>query len=610
MLRSGAAWKTYLIVTLLITITTFIFALCYITERQNSLLKEKQLYLLGIAVTIERQFDIHEFNAEVEKIDQLAIGPQEKALILNAWLQPLLMEISSKYPEYGMGIYSKKIDRILAIGPNYRPDLLFQVTNPIYLGSYATRDYSFNEIGNSVAFNGKPILSVTYPITLNGKIIGHTWSSLKVENLDVEIRSLVIKLILCALFFWAFSLVALHLVFSNLHTALGTMAKQIKNQDDDRENFHDFPELLSIFDTIIELRESLKQEYLEKQEINQELSISKQATTELLDGLEDAFYSLDKDHKITYINTAALTLADKERDYAVGELVCNIFTTTCTPEFSQHLEHAYTIQQPLSRQIYVESMDKWYENRFYPYSNGGMVVCCRDITESKKIEWDLTRLDRLSIVGKMAAGISHEIRNPLTTVRGYLQWFSRKELFSHYTSQFELMIEELDRASHIISEFLGVAKEKRITIEEHNLKKIVESILPLLASDALLNGKSIITDLQNIPNLLLDQMEMRQLIINLVRNALEASDIGQSITIRTRVDNTQVYLEVSDQGKGIPTEILPQLGTPFVTTKDHGTGLGLATCYAIINRHQGNIDVKLKARGTTFRVSFPLEIPS
>ena len=570
------------------------------------MLKEKQLYLLGIAANIEQQIDTHHFNNEVEETNNLSITQQEKALLLNTWLQPLIMELSKKYPEYRMGIYSRKIDRILAIGPNYRPDLLFQVTNPIYLGSYETGDYSFNDIDSSFTLRVKPFLSVTYPIIFNGKIIGHTWASIKTENLNLEIRSLVIKLIIFALFVWVFSLVALYLAFLSLHTALDTMASQIKNQDDNLEDFRTFPELLPIFDTIINLRESLKQEYLEKQQINQELHISKQITIELLDGLEDAFYSLDKDYKITYINAAALALAEKDRDNVVGKIVWNVFERYTT-EFYQVLQNAYNARQPLSRQIYIKSIDKWYENRFYFFTNGGMAICCRDITESKKKEWDLTRLDRLSLVGKMAAGISHEIRNPLTTVRGYLQWFATKERFRTYSSQFELMIEELDRANHIISEFLSVAKDKPITIEEHNLKKIVESILPLLESDALLSGKGITTELHNLPSLLLDQMEMRQLIINLVRNALEASEIGQSITIRTSVDEAQVYLEVSDQGKGIPTEILSQLGTPFVTTKDNGTGLGLATCYAIINRHNGNIDVKLKERGTTFRVSFPLQ---
>lgn len=570
------------------------------------MLREKQLYLLGIAASVERQLDNHNFNVEVEKIDQLAISQQEKALLLNSWLQPLLMEISEKHPHYGMGIYSKKIDRILAIGPNYRPDLLFKVSNPIYLGSYETGDYSFNDIEKSVAFNGKPILSVTYPITLNGNIIGHTWASMTTKNLNSEIHSLLIKLMFSALFFLALSLFALHVVFSNLHTALDTMATQIKNQDDNREHFHEFPELLSIFETIIELRESLKQEYLEKENINQQLHINKQITMELLDGLEDAFYSLDKEYKITYINTVALALSGKERHHAVGKKIWKVFETY-TPEIFQELENAYKIRQPLSRQFYMESIDRWYENRFYPFANGGMAVCCRDITESKKIEWDLTRLDRLSLVGKMAAGISHEIRNPLTTVKGYLQWFCKKESFKNYDSQFKLMIEELDRATHIISEFLNVAKEKRITIEEHNLNDIIQSILPLLESDALLSDKSIVTDLQTIPNLLLDQREIRQLIINLVRNALEASERGQCITIRTKIAGVQVYLEVSDEGKGIPVEILHKLGTPFITTKDHGTGLGLAICYAIIDRHNGTIDVKLKERGTTFRASFPIQ---
>ncbi len=229
-----------------------------------------------------------------------------------------------------------------------------------------------------------------------------------------------------------------------------------------------------------------------------------------------------------------------------------------------------------------------------------------DITERKLMEKEMSRMDRLNLIGEMAAGIAHEIRNPLTTVRGYLQSFLRRKEFGQFDSQLNLMITELDRANSIITEYLSLAKNKPLDQSPQNLNQIIKHLLPLLESDALLNEKWIVVELSaNIPNLLLDAQEMRQLILNFVRNGLEAMVPGGQLTIGTLVEAQQVVLFIQDQGMGIPIEIKDKLGTPFLTTKENGTGLGLPICYSIANRHNATIDIKTGDSGTTFMVKFP-----
>ncbi len=230
-----------------------------------------------------------------------------------------------------------------------------------------------------------------------------------------------------------------------------------------------------------------------------------------------------------------------------------------------------------------------------------------DLTERKLLENEMARLERLNLIGEMAAGIAHEIRNPMTTVRGFLQSFMRKKEFIQFNSQLELMIEELDRANSIITEFLSLAKNKAIEYSLQNLNTSVEALLPLMKSDALLSGKWIIAELSNdIPDLLLDTQEIRQMILNFVRNGLEAMSPGGQLMIGTFTEGEQVVLSIQDQGTGIPVEVLQKLGTPFLTTKENGTGLGLAICYSIANRHTAKIDVKTGASGTTFMVKFSM----
>jgi two-component system, sporulation sensor kinase E len=232
------------------------------------------------------------------------------------------------------------------------------------------------------------------------------------------------------------------------------------------------------------------------------------------------------------------------------------------------------------------------------------LVAGTDVTNLKHMEKELARLDRLNIVGEIAASIGHEVRNPLTTVRGYLQFLSKKEEFTSFSAQFNLMVEELDRANGIITDFLSLAKDKKLELEPLNLNDIIDNLLPLLNADALLAGHQVIFEKRAIPDLNLDGKEIRQFIFNLVRNSFEAMVPGGQVRIQTLSDAKSVILSVTDTGHGIPSAILDQLGTPFVTTKPNGTGLGLSVCYRIAQRHNAKIEVKSSSAGTSFIVKF------
>lgn len=246
-----------------------------------------------------------------------------------------------------------------------------------------------------------------------------------------------------------------------------------------------------------------------------------------------------------------------------------------------------------------------YYSPFYDIDGSLLVMILGfDITEQKQLEKEIARLDRLNLVGEMAAGIGHEIRNPMTTVRGFLQMLGEKDDCTKYKEYFNLMIEELDRANSIITEFLSLAKNKPVELKKQNLNKIVTVILPLITADAMVTDKYIKVDLDNIPELLLDEKEIRQLILNLVRNGLEAMSPGGHLKIKTSAEDDEVVLAVRDYGKGINPDVLEKIGTPFYTTKESGTGLGLAVCYSIAARHNATINVETGPDGTTFFVRF------
>lgn len=232
-----------------------------------------------------------------------------------------------------------------------------------------------------------------------------------------------------------------------------------------------------------------------------------------------------------------------------------------------------------------------------------VLIVLIDITERDLLEKEVSRLDRLNLVGEMAAGIAHEIRNPMTTVRGFLQ-IGKIDSRQLSPEHIDLMLEELDRANGIIKEFLNLAKNKTNHKTKQSLNSIIEALFPLIQAEALLAGKRVLLDLEACEELYLDEKEIRQLVLNLSLNGLEAMTAGGQLTVKTYSQGQEVVMEIRDQGTGITPELLDKIGTPFFTTKDNGTGLGLAVCYSIAERHHAVIKIQTNEQGTSFLIHF------
>lgn len=250
----------------------------------------------------------------------------------------------------------------------------------------------------------------------------------------------------------------------------------------------------------------------------------------------------------------------------------------------------------------------WVEQKCVPlYDMQGNLIALqgivRDITMRKKLEQMETVYDRMNMVGHMAATVAHEIRNPLTTVQGYLQFLMRKIAYKADRGKFELMLSELKRVDKIIGEYLSMSKQKVIAPKECSLNLIIENVLPLLELAVKGVQANIRLELTEVPQVLVDEDELRQLLLNMVRNGIEARPEGELI-IGTTLEDGKVVLFIQDQGPGIPQEILAILGTPFNTTKDTGTGLGLPLCYRIAHRNHAEIKISTGRHGTRFSVYF------
>ncbi|RNC63171.1 MAG: Sporulation kinase E [Candidatus Dichloromethanomonas elyunquensis] len=223
---------------------------------------------------------------------------------------------------------------------------------------------------------------------------------------------------------------------------------------------------------------------------------------------------------------------------------------------------------------------------------------------------ELSRLDRLNIVGEMAASVTHEIRNPMTVIMGFVQIIAGKNKES--AKEFDIILEELNRVNQIIEDFLSMARSKVIPKCLRQLNTIVESIYHLVYAEAVNKGVTMEMNLQkDLPALFLEEKEIKQVVLNLLRNAIEAMDSEGILQISTHYDeqNNYLLLSIRDNGSGIPEENLKDIFNPFYTTKENGTGLGLSVCKNIIEKHGGTISVaSTVGEGTLFQIKLPLNL--
>jgi two-component system, sporulation sensor kinase B len=217
--------------------------------------------------------------------------------------------------------------------------------------------------------------------------------------------------------------------------------------------------------------------------------------------------------------------------------------------------------------------------------------------------------ERLKTTGQMAAAVAHEIRNPLTVVKGFLQFYKEDpELHEQFKRNFSLMIDELHTAEHVITQFLAMAKpdqDKLLNLVD--IKMVLNDVTELLNTYGLLNDNSI--ELFVEPGCLVtaNPIELKQLFVNLIKNAIEASPHSAAVFVKARKHKGEVIITVTDNGKGMTPDEVKSLGTPFYSLKSKGTGLGLMICYNIVEKFNGSLIFESeKDIGTTVTIRFPL----
>lgn len=548
MRRLNIAWKAYLIVSVIITIAAAAVAGYFIAEKKDLLVTNKQFALLKLASTLERELNQDELAREIIKGDGSASNQAEKAAVLNNVYQPFLLETAMANPEYELGI-------------------------------------SFD---NPAGREGQSGLHVSYPLYIDGQFTGYMEASYRPDYLDMEIGRHTLSLLSLVFGCWFLTMSLLYLVFYKLTVEIGRLASPASEAGAE----------------------------------GREEAAGRQANSKLaclIDLCPLPIIELDSNGCIANLNKAMQDFYNKylaySREAIIGESI-QVLSGQLGIEYKKSFIGRIMAGQEI-RNEYVRQLDcDWIINGA-PIINAatgrvnGAIAIYHDISEAEKTKQEMARLEGLNAIGETAGSVAHELRNPACTIRGFVELLQRK-CREDQREYYRIILEELDRMNGIIEDFLSLTRTRLVDKIPLDINEVLHSLYPLILSDAIKNGielKYCLCD--KTDTLELNPREIRQLVLNLARNGMDAMGPRGTLRISTKKSVNGVTLVIQDTGTGIQPELINRIFEPFYTSKQNGTGLGLAVCRNIVEGHGGVIKVESEVnKGTSFTMFFPRVEPA
>ncbi|EKN66414.1 two-component sensor histidine kinase [Neobacillus bataviensis LMG 21833] len=351
----------------------------------------------------------------------------------------------------------------------------------------------------------------------------------------------------------------------------------------------------------------------EEQTKETESQESEQKYRRIFEDSIDGLILWDNEHRFVDVNIAAERMIGLPKKKLIGQRVYDPSTPLegKKQEILKHIDQLLNEGQTAST-ITFETEDG--NKLYFEYTSqldivGGVnITIFKDVTDKVVMQEQLRKSDTLNVIGELAAGIAHEIRNPMTALKGFIQLLE-SSITKEHSLYYQVITTELQRIDSIINEFLILAKPQTISFQEKDLNQIMKETVDLLSAQAVLYNVQFVTDYDDrLPLIYCEPNQLKKVFINLIKNAIEVMPSGGNITITTKkIRKQQIQIIIKDEGCGISKEKIKKLGEPFYTTKDRGTGLGLMVSYRIIDEHNGTINVKSEeGMGTIFYINLPV----
>lgn len=349
-----------------------------------------------------------------------------------------------------------------------------------------------------------------------------------------------------------------------------------------------------------------------------DLSSENEMLEMVLNTMTDGVLVSDLNHKISFINQAVRTLLPMLRhdpeEHLLWEAVADEeiagFLRESVQEGKRVEEEEFTLDGSGTGRTLMFSVvpiEKEEERR-------GSLILVADITDRRKREARLRRAESLASLTTLAAGVAHEIKNPLGSIGIHIQLIQKalkqnqcldEETAGRYL---EIITEEIERLNSIVVDFLFAVRPMDTSMKRTSVNGVVEELIEFIKYELEENSVTLETKLdRNLPKIDLDEKYMKQALINIIKNGVAAMNGGGTLTIITREDHGYVHVDISDSGIGMSEEQLSKIFEPYYTTKEFGSGLGLTVVYKVVREHNGEVTVHSREeQGTTFTISLPI----
>lgn len=536
------------------------------------------------------------FDELLEKHNAENLARREKVTLLNRELKPVIEKAKENYPGVELGFYSRSLDVILdgdeqSYGENFSKRRKEAFDETIAKNKPLTQVFGLTQGGQ---------LEVYQPLVRNGEIIGSVWAT---ENLSTLYRRMnQVEIDAYAVIVFG-GLIGLGGAFTLIARFVSTV-KQVKTgvQKLERDLTYVLPPATGEIGEITQAINHLATKLINMQNYNEII----------LSSIDDGILAVDLTGRIIGLNSAAMRVLGLENSFLGKNLAealpeTSPFYTLLTNALNRHelvkdkeLSCSCNGDKNLHLLVSTNLMINIRQEIV------GVVLTCRDVTERTLLEEQVRRQERLAALGKLVAGVAHEIRNPLTSVSGYTQYW----LKNHAPTPKSLRIvhREITRVNSIVDKLLHFARPAAAVFGDHDLNQMIKRIIQSFKDvhDSAVEIEERLAE--DLPPAHIDAGQIEQVLLNILYNAAQATSNRGKIVVSSAFDPQKDMLAVSvkDDGPGIPEEIMPHLFEPFFTTKPKGAGLGLAIAYEIIQAHGGDIQVESKpGQGTTCSVYIP-----
>ncbi len=562
-----------------------IIATGYVVKERGKvgILEEKRSHLQGITVLLERH--LHErggFNGLLAGYSGEPNNKKAQLDYLTRQLNAYSNGMAAAFVGVGVGYFSREFDAIVTYGPSDQLGYTVGMSiPPEHPGWQVMADNTPMTVsGHQVR---GLIMNAMRPLHDGDTVIGYVWANEMIDAIEAQAATINAAVYSLTLLGLLLSMMAVYLAIERLTHDVEKIRKGLDGLRFDLNQ--SIPPIGGEVGVIIDSINDLARSLLETRSMHHNI----------IDSLADGIITIDGQHRISYVNPAACTLLG----YRAEEVIGTPYMTLFRPEanFSSLLidtlqsgrEHrAVELQFPLAQRTLtiLSSTSRLYDGRGEQLGAVGVI---RDISENRALQGQLARASQLAAIGEMSSSIAHELRTPLTSIRGFVQYLQGSNDPAEWKEYGDIIIREVDGLNRIATGLLDLARPQPLNPLPTDLNRLIEESLLLAAKPS---GKQITFSCQlaaDLPLLELDKGQIKQVIINLLINAIQAIDSRGEISIGTCLEENNVLLTISDTGCGIPPDDLERIFDPFFSSKPSGTGLGLPVAQRIVERHRGQL---------------------